>query len=160
MRSPSREATPTQSIGSLAKAAGVGVDAIRFYERVGLMPAPARSASGYRLYGAGARQRLEFIRRAQALGFSLEEIASLLKLSQPGGSVARARSLAARKLEVVEGKIAELERLRQALRSLVDQCSGAGDPAHCPILGALSAGTPAQEAGIPAANTSTRRRRG
>src|SRR5690606_14821572 len=111
---------PTLSIGRLAKSAGVGVDAIRFYERIGLLPAPRRSASGYRLYRPDDRQRLEFIRRAQGLGFSLEEIASLLKLSRPGGSVARARALAAAKLEVVEGKLAELSRLRDALRSLVD----------------------------------------
>jgi DNA-binding transcriptional MerR regulator len=158
MRNPSRENVPTQAIGQLSKAAGVGVDAIRFYERVGLMPAPARSPAGYRLYGAGARQRLEFIRRAQALGFSLEEIASLLKLSQPGGSVAKARALATTKLDVVESKLAELERLRQALRSLVDQCSGTGDPAHCPILEALSAGAPVQD-GAAAATDITRRRR-
>jgi len=138
-RPRSSDRKPTLSIGGLARAAGVGVDAIRFYERIGLLPAPRRSASGYRLYRPGDRQRLEFIRRAQGLGFSLEEIASLLKLSRPGGSVARARSLAAAKLEVVEGKLAELSRLRDALRSLVDECSGAGDPAHCPILAALGA---------------------
>jgi len=130
---------PTLSIGRLAKAAGVGVDAIRFYERIGLLPAPRRSASGYRLYRPGDRQRLEFIRRAQGLGFSLEEIASLLRLSRPGSSVARARALATAKLEVVEGKLAELSRLRDALRSLVDECPGAGDPARCPILAALGA---------------------
>lgn len=134
-------ARPTFSIGRLAKAAGVGPDAIRFYERIGLLPAPRRSASGYRLYRPEDRQRLEFIRRSQGLGFSLDEIASLLKLSRPGGSVARARALAAAKLEVVEGKLAELSRLRDALRSLVNECPGAGDPAHCPILAALGAAT-------------------
>jgi MerR family transcriptional regulator, copper efflux regulator len=141
MRNPPRERVPTQSIGSLAKASSVGIDAIRFYERIGLMPAPKRTVSGYRMYGAGDQQRLEFIRRAQGLGFSLEEIASLLKLSQPGGSVAKARALAATKLEVVEAKLVELERLRQALHSLVKQCSGSGDLAHCPILAALSGET-------------------
>lgn len=105
-RSSSRK--PTLSIGRLAKAAGVGVDAIRFYERIGLLPAPRRSASGYRLYRPGDRRR-------------------------------SARSLAAAKLEVVEGKLAELSRLRDALRSLVDECSGAGDPARCSILAALGA---------------------
>ncbi len=137
----SSDRRPTLSIGRLAKAAGVGADAIRFYERIGLLPAPRRSASGYRLYRPEDRQRLEFIRRAQGLGFSLEEIASLLKLSRPGGSVARARALATAKLGVVEGKLAELSRLRDALRTLVDECSGAGDPAHCPILSALGAET-------------------
>lgn len=135
----SSDQRPALSIGRLAKAVGVGADAIRFYERIGLLPAPRRSASGYRLYKPDDRRRLEFIRRAQGLGFSLEEIASLLKLSRPGGSVARARALATSKLEVVEGKLAELSRLRDALRSLVDECSGSGDPAHCPILAALGA---------------------
>jgi DNA-binding transcriptional MerR regulator len=116
------------------------VDAIRFYERIGLMPAPARTAAGYRMYGPTDRRRLEFIRRAQTLGFSLEEIAALLKLSQAGGSVAKARALATAKLEVVEAKLAELGRLRRALRTLIGDCPGGGDPAHCPILSALSAG--------------------
>lgn len=138
-KSRSKDRRPALSIGRLARAAGVGADAIRFYERIGLLPAPRRSASGYRLYRPEDRQRLEFIRRAQGLGFSLDEIASLLKLSRPGGSVARARALAAAKLEVVQGKLAELSRLRDALQSLVDECSGTGDPAHCPILAALGA---------------------
>ena len=130
----------TQSIGSLAKATGVGIDAIRFYERIGLLPAPKRSTSGYRQYAAGDQQRLQFIRRAQDLGFSLEEIASLLKLSQPGGSVAKAKGLAVAKLQLVEGKLAELQRLQQALHTLVRQCPGSGDSADCPILNALSRG--------------------
>ncbi|MEO6186056.1 MAG: MerR family transcriptional regulator [Steroidobacteraceae bacterium] len=131
------KSSATQSIGRLAKAAGVGIDAIRFYERIGLLPTPRRTAAGYRLYAADDQHRLEFIRRAQDLGFSLEEIASLLKLSRPGGSVAQARALAAAKLEVVEGKLAELQRLQHALRALVDECPGSGEAAHCPILAAL-----------------------
>ncbi len=129
-----------QSIGQLARSVGVGIDAIRFYERIGLLPAAKRSAAGYRLYNGEDRQRLAFIRRAQDLGFSLEEIASLLKLSRPGGDVAAARALAAEKLEVVNGRIEELLRLRVALESLVAACPGHGDPSHCPILAALLAG--------------------
>src|SRR5690606_34574191 len=88
---------PTLPIGSLARQVGVGIDTIRYYERIGLLPAPARSASGYRLYADADRQRLEFIRRAGQLGFSLQEIARLLKLSARGGSVAQARALAEEK---------------------------------------------------------------
>lgn len=137
MNSKTSTRSATQSIGRLAKAAGVGVDAIRFYERIGLLPAPKRTASGYRLYAADDQHRLAFIRRAQNLGFSLEEIGSLLKLSRPGGSVAKARALAAAKLAVVDGKLAELQRLRQALNALVSECPGSGETEHCPILAAL-----------------------
>lgn len=136
------QGTTAQSIGRLARTAGVGIDTIRYYERIGLLPAPRRSAAGYRLYTGTERQQLEFIRRAQDLGFSLQEIAALLKLSRRGGSVAQARELATKKLTAVRAKLVELERLRTALESLVDRCPGAGDPAHCPIIGAL-AGKPA-----------------
>ncbi len=129
-------------IGRMARDAGVGVDTIRYYERIGLLPPPARSASGYRLYGEADRQRLEFIRRAQDLGFSLQEIAALLKLSARGGSVAAARAMAADKLAAVRARLVELERLRKALESLVDRCPGAGDPAQCPIIGALTGARP------------------
>ena len=130
---------PLQPIGRLSQAAGVGIDTIRFYERIGLLPAPQRTAAGYRMYSDADRKQLEFIRRAQDLGFSLQEVASLLKLSRSGGSVAQARALAAAKLELVRARLAELERLRQALESLVDRCPGSGDPADCPIIGALGA---------------------
>ena len=136
------QGNPAQSIGRLARTVGVGIDTIRYYERIGLLPVPRRSASGYRLYTEGERQQLEFIRRAQDLGFSLQETAALLKLIRRGGSVAQARELATKKLAEVRTKLGELERLRTALESLVDRCPGAGDPAHCPIIGAL-AGKPA-----------------
>lgn len=122
----------------MARSVGVGVDTIRYYERIGLLPQPARSAAGYRLYAEADRQRLEFIRRAQELGFSLQEIAALLKLSARGGSVAQAREMAAGKLAAIRTKLAELERLRRALEALVDRCPGHGDPAQCPIIAALT----------------------
>lgn len=126
-------------IGRLAREAGVGIDTIRYYERIGLLPEPFRSAAGYRLYSDADRQRLQFIRRAVELGFSLQEIAGLLRLSARGGSVAQARAMAEEKLAAVRTRLAELQRLRRVLESLVDRCPGAGDPAQCPIIGALSA---------------------
>jgi MerR family transcriptional regulator, copper efflux regulator len=128
---------PGLSIGRLAKAVGVGIDTIRFYERIGLLPAAKRSASGYRRYEASDTHTLAFIRRAQDLGFSLQEVAALLKLSQRGGSVARTRAMAAEKLAGVRQKLAELQRLASALETLVEKCPGSGDPASCPIIGAL-----------------------
>ena len=126
-----QEAAPAQSIGQLSRATGVAIDTIRFYERIGLLPAPRRTAAGYRMYSAADRQRLEFIRRAQELGFSLQEIGSLLKLSQRGGSVALARELAAGKLAEIRRKLVELERLRKALEPsdhdrLIETVRGAG----------------------------------
>ncbi len=127
-----------QSIGRLARHTGVGIDTIRYYERIGLLPEPARSPSGYRVYADADRRRLQFIRRAQHLGFSLQEITRLLKLSARGGSVAQARAMAEEKLAAVRAKQAELERLHDALQSLVARCPGQGDPAQCPIIGALT----------------------
>ncbi|MEP7312906.1 MAG: heavy metal-responsive transcriptional regulator [Pseudomonadota bacterium] len=134
-----------QSIGRLSREIGVGIDTIRFYERIGLLPAPQRTAAGYRMYADADRQRLSFIRRAQDLGFSLQEISILLQLSKTGGSVAKAKALAIEKLSAVREKLTELERLRAVLESLVDRCPGSGDPAHCPIISALNAPPSAQK---------------
>ena len=127
------------TIGRLAQAAGVGVDTVRFYERSGLLPRPHRRASGYRTYDADDVRRLRFIRRAKALGFSLEEIAELLSLERRRGeATARAKAVAARKLVDVELKIAELSGLQAALQALVQACPGEGAPECCPILRSLS----------------------
>lgn len=138
-QSPPEPQGSPQPIGRLARSVGVGIDTIRFYERIGLLPAPRRSAAGYRLYGESDRQRLEFVRRAQDLGFSLQEIATLLRLSRRGGSVAEARALATKKLAEVRARMRELRKLGKALETLVGRCPGTGDPAHCPIITALAA---------------------
>lgn len=127
------------TISPLARQAGVGIDTVRYYERMGLLPEPPRRASGYRVYPADALQRLQFIRRAKNLGFSLEEIKELLELSrQSGNGVSAVKATAAAKLKDVEERIAELERMRDGLRQLVQACPGHGAPQDCPILGALS----------------------
>lgn len=125
------------TIGKLARSAGVGVDTVRYYESQKLLPRPARTASGYRLYSAGDVGRLRFIRRAKTLGFTLEEIAELLSLSGQR-NVKAVKAAAQSRLESIEQKIAELKRIRTGLRRLVETCPGHGDAENCPILSALS----------------------
>lgn len=123
-------------IGALAKCAGVRVDTVRYYERSGLLAPKVRLASGYRRYGNVELARLRFIRRAQALGFSLKEVQELLALSGRR-DVARVKRAAQQKLADVEKRIAELERVRSGLVSLIAACPGHGRAADCPILNAL-----------------------
>jgi MerR family transcriptional regulator, copper efflux regulator len=123
-------------IGALAKRAGVRIDTVRYYERSGLLAPRTRLASGYRRYGDVELSRLRFIRRAQALGFTLKEVRDLLALSK-GRDVARVKRAAQEKLADVEEKIADLKRVRQGLLNLVAACPGHGRVENCPILQAL-----------------------
>jgi len=123
-------------IGALAKRAGVGIDTVRYYEREGLLEPRERLASGYRRYSEHEVARLRFIRRAQVLGFSLNEIRELLTLSSHR-DVARVKKKAEAKLADVDQRIAELQRVRGALSDLVRACPGHGRPEDCPILQAL-----------------------
>lgn len=126
-------------IGQLTKRTGVPIDTIRYYESHGILPAPPRRESGYRTYDEQDVARLQFVRRAKALGFTLREIRELLDLSdRTGDDMASVRNAAAIKLSDVEHKIDELTRIRDALRQLVDACPGHGSLATCPILTALS----------------------
>lgn len=127
----------TLSIGQLAQCAGVLVDTVRYYERDGLLAPAGRLASGYRRYGETELRRLTFIRRAKALGFSLEDIRSLLSLSSER-NVAKVKRTAEGKLADIEQRIRELQRIRKGLRSLIDACPGRGDAEACPILAALN----------------------
>jgi MerR family copper efflux transcriptional regulator len=129
----------TMTIGRLAKAAGVNIDTIRYYERHGLLPRAARRESGYREYAADDVARLLFIRRAKELGFSLTDIGELLSLSQDRRSDMRGvKRKAEERLADVEGKIEELKRVRRGLKTLIDACPGHGQLATCPIVAALS----------------------
>ncbi len=126
------------TIGKLARHGGVNIMTIRYYERRGLLPAPTRTASGYRLYADDAVRRLQFIRQSQLLGFSLTEIQDLLSLRmQPGTTCADIRSRAKEKIGAVEKKIEDLERIKNALTGLASACRGKGPTAECPILEAL-----------------------
>jgi Hg(II)-responsive transcriptional regulator len=127
------------TIGRLASAAGVRIDTVRFYERAGLLKKPQRTAAGYRLYAQADAARLRFIRRAKALGFSLDEITELLRLNDGGGRRGAVRALAERRLAEIEQKLVELSRLRQTLRHLVDRCHGDGTLSGCPIIAAVLA---------------------
>lgn len=127
-------------IGQLAKHAGVAIDTVRYYERQGVLPRPVRRASGYRRYDDEDVVRLRFIRRAKALGFTLEEIRELLSLSaRRNEDMVELKQAALAKQADVEARIAELARVRDGLRALVNACPGHGALATCPILSALAA---------------------
>jgi Hg(II)-responsive transcriptional regulator len=126
-------------IGQLARQAGVPIDTIRYYERQRLLPEPLRSASGYRRYGQDDLLRLNFIKRAKGLGFTLDEIRDLLGLSDARATdMASVKAAATGKLALVESRIEELGRVRDALQLLVDACPGHGALSECPIMAALS----------------------
>ncbi len=128
----------TPFIGQLARACGVRVTTIRFYERRGLLPKPPRGASGYRLYGEADLRRLRFIQEAKTLGFSLGEIAELMALRAASDtSCSRVRDRAIGKIGDVERKIRQLQQFRGALRHLVAQCERGGTDGDCPILEAM-----------------------
>ena len=129
---------PSLKVSQLAERAGVGIDTVRYYERAGLLPEPPRRPSGYREYPPQAVDRLRFIRRAKALGFTLEEIAGLLDLSDQRADVQAVKRLAQTRLTEVEKKLRELERVRDGLRQLTEACPGHGDASACPILSALN----------------------
>jgi MerR family mercuric resistance operon transcriptional regulator len=125
------------TIGKLAKAAGVGVETVRYYQRCGLLPVPERAFGTVRQYSQQSLQRLYFIRRAQSLGFTLDEIQVLLRQSD-GGSCRTARTLAEQKLDLVEKRLLDLQRLQAELERLVRQCHTHGNEASCPLIDALS----------------------
>jgi MerR family mercuric resistance operon transcriptional regulator len=128
--------TEKMTISRLASAAGVNVETVRFYQRSGLIDEPARPYSGYRTYGSEDVRRIRFIKRAQLLGFALDEIASLLKL-EGSQTCASTRDLAARKLAMVEAKLSDLLAMRTALATMVSRCDSEHPSAGCPIIQAL-----------------------
>ena len=127
----------TLTIGRVATAAGVNVETIRFYQRLGLLAEPARPLGGVRRYGNEFVARLRFIKRAQQLGFSLAEIQRLMVLEDPR-SCGKARSLAAEKLALVEARLADLERMRGVLKDLVARCDLRRGKVACPIIATLT----------------------
>ncbi len=132
------------TIGRLAKAAEVNIDTVRFYERQGLLQTAPRTAGGYRLYGPADAQRLQFIRRAKTLGFSLEDIAELLRLTEDGHDRSRVKAIAQKRVADLESRIRELEKMRSVLAHHAGHCSGRGGVKGCPIIQALLDDQPAQ----------------
>jgi Hg(II)-responsive transcriptional regulator len=125
-------------ITETARAAGVNAQTLRYYERRGLLARPPRRGSGYREYSTGAVRIVRFIKRAQELGFSLDEIEELIRLrGVRRGERHQVRAIAERKIEDIDRKIAQLRAMRQALEELVVSCRHGG-AAHCPIIEALN----------------------
>jgi len=126
------------TIGALARQSGVGVETVRFYEREGLLPPASRRPSGYRQYSEEAVAVIRFIRRAKELGFTLREIKSLLALrTDHSATRAEVRHQAEAKIADLETRIADLQRMRSALATLVAGCHGNGPLPGCPILETL-----------------------
>ena len=126
------------AIGELSRRTGVNVETVRYYERIGLLAKPARSAGGYRLYGLADVQRLSFVRRSRELGFSLDEIRTLLNLSRGEKSCDQVRAITVHHAAEIRRKITDLRRLERALTAMAALCETA-PPDRCPILDALTA---------------------
>lgn len=131
------------TIGQVAKAAHVNVETIRYYEREGLIPSPPRTSAGYRQYTEDAIRRVRFMKRAQRLGFTLDEVGVLLRLRVRRGSACDDVAAEATKaMERIDGKIDELKRMREALATLVESCHDRRALRDCPILDALEGTNP------------------
>lgn len=128
------------TIGGLAKAAGVGVETIRYYQRRGLLHGPARPPGQIRRYGSRELQRLLFIKAAQQLGFSLDEVATLLML-EDGAQCGRAKEIATQKLATVRDRLESLRRMEAALAELVASCEEHAGDIACPLIAALGSRT-------------------
>jgi MerR family mercuric resistance operon transcriptional regulator len=125
------------SIGQLAHAAGVNIETIRYYQRRGLLDEPPKPLGGHRRYAPEQAKRVRFIKRAQALGFTLDEVGALLTLDA-ACACGETRALAVRKLSLIEQKMADLAAMRQALGGLVQQCDAGDGGANCPIIDVLA----------------------
>ena len=125
------------TIGQLARASDVNVETIRYYQRRELLDEPEKPLGGHRRYAPAAVRRIKFIRRAQQLGFTLEEVKNLLRL-EDGGGCRETRQIAEQKVTIIEARIAALKRMRSALRELIAQC-GDERARTCPIIATLAA---------------------
>jgi MerR family mercuric resistance operon transcriptional regulator len=126
------------TVGQLARTAGVNVETVRYYHRIGLLPTPERAYGSIRHYDRQALRRLRFIKRAQRLGFALEEVSSLLALDD-GRHCAETKMLAEHKLVLVRQKILDLAAIETNLRSFIDACSHTRGGCGCPMIDALAA---------------------
>lgn len=126
-------------IGELSHLSGVHIETIRYYEKIGMLPAPPRTKSGRRVYGPSETRTLAFIRRGRELGFTLDQIRALLNLSGPGkASCAEVQEIANHHIADIRAKINDLAKLERLLRKTVAQCSGGKAP-DCPVLDILDA---------------------
>lgn len=125
------------TIGKLADAAGVNIETIRYYQRRGLLDEPTKPLGGHRRYAPEQAKRVRFIKRAQALGFTLDEVGTLLTLDA-ACCCTETRALADRKRALIERKMADLVVMHKALSNLVRQCDAGKDSASCPIIDVLA----------------------
>lgn len=125
------------TIGKLADASGVNIETIRYYQRRGLLDEPPKPLGGHRRYAPEQAKRVRFIKRAQALGFTLDEVGALLTLDA-ACACGETRALAVRKLGLIEQKMADLAAMQQALGRLVQQCDAGDGGANCPIIDVLA----------------------
>lgn len=134
---------PELTIGAVARSAGVNVQTLRYYERRGILPPAGRRRSGYRFYTPEAARIIRFIKNAQWLGFSLDEIAKLLRLrAGHGAQCGPAKRQAEARLRIVREKLAGLRAMERALLRLLDACGTSGARDFCPILETLKKGVP------------------
>ena len=129
------------TIAGVADAAAVGVETVRYYERRGLIEQPRQKIGAYRRYDRTHVARIRFIKRAQELGFTLEEVESLLKL-QDGTDRRSIRSIAARRLEQIRSRIADLRRIEKALAHVLHECEAQSGAPHCPIIETILVSAP------------------
>jgi MerR family mercuric resistance operon transcriptional regulator len=130
---------PEYTIGRVAATAGVNVETIRYYQRRGLLEEPKKPREGYRRYPAEIVKRIHFIKKAQALGFTLQDVAGLLRL-ESAQTCATTREVAAQKLVSIEQKISQLEVMRIVLSQLVSECDRQKKIGPCPIIQTLQSG--------------------
>ena len=146
------------TIGGIAKQADVHIETIRYYERRGLLPAPPRTEGGYRQYDAESVTRLRFIKEAQGLGFTLEEVQGLLALRvDKERSCAEVRAQAERKAADIEAKIHALQAMHDALQEMIAACAQGGPSGECPLLETLERNARARQTEIPELNQNRRR---
>ena len=124
------------TISKAAERAGVGVETIRYYQRIGLIEEPAKPVQGYRVYPEQTIAQIHFIKRAQALGFTLKEIMVLMELGEK--QYLETRELAGLKLELVQNKIRDLQSIEHNLRDLIQHCQASKDDEACPIIFSIS----------------------
>jgi MerR family transcriptional regulator, mercuric resistance operon regulatory protein len=125
------------TIGKLSQLTGVNIETIRYYEKIGVLPAPPRTESGRRVYGSMETRVLSFVRRSRELGFSLDEVRALLRLGGPEKASCReVRKIAAHHLDDIRAKISDLRKLARLLDKTVAQCTGTTAPV-CPVLDIL-----------------------
>lgn len=134
-------ATTALTIGRLARAAGVGVETVRYYQQRELLPVPAASG-GYRQYSTDLIDRIRFVKRAQELGFSLDEIAGLLRLHD-GSDRKSIRNIANARLGQIETKLTDLRRMQKVLKHLIVACEHSNAGLPCPIIETLAHGVSA-----------------